>query len=131
MPYVYAGENIVIVVHMHRVGVLVHYESIKSTCKEQALLLAALPVLPCTQSFDWIPPHIRYVLPRRIYISRCSGRVVLGVNNHIKVFELHPLQDQKELLTLVLKFIRLWYPGENPMPLRSFYMCSFIDAREI
>lgn len=41
----YAGENIVIVVHMHRVGVLVHYESIKSTCKEQAILLAALPML--------------------------------------------------------------------------------------
>ena len=53
MPYVYAGENTVIVVHMHRVGVLIHYESIKSTCKKQALLLAALPVLLCN-SVIWL-----------------------------------------------------------------------------
>ena len=44
-----------------------------------------------------IKMYLYSVLPR--IFSRRSGRYVLGrVNNHIKVYMLHPLEDQSELL---------------------------------
>ena len=95
--------------HTHAQCVLLHHESIKTTRKEQALLLAALPVLRVLghlAEIYWIPPHIHIVFSPEGSQGVVGGCVLGGVN-HIKGFKPHPLQDQTELLTLALKFIRL------------------------